>query len=156
MMSQSWLTVDWQRQEGQETWRRRRINNASLNWAHIWDSHLETVWSDIERQLGVPIGGYSGTAFWLDEPGFECPIHTDGEMPGAMQLTWYGSGTTFYHYKNSHSVRYQVPGQINAGYIMINLPEANKYRRLQWHGMLETVPDSSFRLSSYTWIIPKY
>ena len=155
VMRESWPDLDWQRQEGQENWLRRRIKNQCIPWIDQWDSHLESIWPDIQNNLSVPIAGYSGTAFWLDEPGFQCPIHTDGEMPGSMHLTWHGPGTTFYWYKDANTVRYQVPMQPNAGYIMINLPDHTKYRRLQWHGMLDTVPADTFRLSTYTWIIPK-
>lgn len=155
VMAESWLDLDWQKQEGQELWPRRRIKNQSIAWISQWDNYLESVWPDIQQQLGLTIQGYAGTAFWLDEPGFTCALHTDGEMPGALHLTWIGTGTAFYWYKNLDSLRFQTPARANAGYIMINTPDVNKYRRLLWHGMLQPVPVNAFRLSTYSWIIPK-
>jgi hypothetical protein len=73
-------------------------------------------------------------------------------MPGSMQLTWRGQGTSFYWYKDTNSLRYTVPAQINAGYIMINQADSTGYRPLLWHAMLDTVPADSYRLSTYTWI----
>jgi hypothetical protein len=82
-------------------------------------------------------------------------MHTVGEMPGAMQMTWLGNsnlGTTFYHYKNPSTVRHQFTVAPNTGYIMINRPQTNGYRKLQWHAMLNPVPNNQYRVSSYSWI----
>ena len=149
-----WLNLSWKRQEGQENWKRRRIDDAAIPWLEQWHEHLRSIWSDVEKQLGIPIQGYGGTAFWIDEPGFICTMHTDGELPGSLHLTWKGPGTTFYWYKNPESLRYEVPEQPNAGYIMINR-ETDGYRKLLWHAMLTPVPVDSFRLTTYTWIIPR-
>jgi hypothetical protein len=84
-------------------------------------------------------------------------MHTDGEMPGAMQMTWIGNelGTAFYHYKDHASLRHQFAVEPNAGYLMINNPDPTGYRKLQWHGMLTPVPADSFRVSSYSWLTAK-
>lgn len=159
ILSTNWLNMPWQRQEGQENWRRRRIDNSALPWIAEWDSAMQKVWPNLEQQLGIPVHGYTGTAFWLDEPGFTCSMHTDGEMPGSLHLTWIGSkpthGTAFYWYKDPNALRYQTPMQPNAGYIMINRRDENDYLKLLWHAMLTEVPADSFRITSYTWIIPK-
>lgn len=155
VMNESWLDLDWQRQEGQERWPRRRINNSAIPWINQWDSHLESIWPKIQSSLEIEIRSYSGTAFWIDEPGFTCAMHTDGEMPGSVHLTWRGAGTTFYWYKSEDAVRYQVPAQINAGYVMINQSDSQGYRKLLWHAMLDPVPKNTYRLTSYSWIIPK-
>jgi hypothetical protein len=147
-----WLDLPWCRQEGQEAWRRRRILPSSISWIDQWHEHLCEVWPRIELQLGRPIAPYADTAFWVDEPGFTCSLHTDGEMPGSMQLVWRGSGTSFYWYKNFHSLRYQTPNNVNGGYIMINKANEQQYRKLLWHAMPEPVPANDFRLTSYTWI----
>lgn len=158
IVNTDWLNLPWRRQEGQETWARRRINEQSLPWIDQWHSHCKSLWPQLSAAIGTDCGSYTGTAWWLDEPGFVCPIHTDGEMPGAMQLSWHGSlpslATTFYHYKYSQQVRYQFQMWPNRGYVMINRPDINGYRHLQWHGMLTPVPPNSFRLNSYSWIFP--
>lgn len=154
-----WLDLPWQRQEGQESWTRRRIDNQSLHWIAEWDQWFEQHMPMIEQGIGRKLRGYQGTAWWLDEPGFTCAMHTDGEMPGAMQLTWIGNhpdlGTAFYHYKNPDTLRYQFPMQPNAGYIMINSLDSSGSRHLQWHAMLTPVPENSFRLCSYSWLSEK-
>jgi hypothetical protein len=154
MANEDWANLDWTPQEGQESWRRRRIKHSAIPWIDQWHSHLRSVWSDIEQQIGIPIHPYTDTAFWIDEPGFVCPLHTDGEMPGSLHLTWAGPGTCFYWYKKENTLRYRVPEQVNAGYIMINVPDNQGHRKLQWHAMLDPVPDNTYRLTTYTWIMP--
>lgn len=154
VLNESWLELDWEPQQGQESWRRRRIKHTAIAWINQWHDYLKSVWPTIQSQLSVPINEYIDTAFWVDEPGFQCPLHTDGEMPGSMQLTWRGPGTSFYWYKDTKSLRYTVPAQINAGYIIINQADSTGYRPLLWHAMLDTVPADSYRLSTYTWIVP--
>lgn len=159
VLSTDWLAVPWTKQEGQESWPRRRADNSALPWIEQWHEHMRKIWPDVENQLGIPIHGYTDTAFWIDEPGFTCSMHTDGEMPGSLHLTWIGTadthGTAFYWYKDPAALRYQVPMEPNAGYIMINKPTEQGYRKLLWHAMLTPVPANTFRLTSYTWIIPK-
>ena len=154
VMSTNWLDLDWERQEGQETWSRRRIKNSSIPWIDQWDQEmLVGWWPVIKTAIGKELQYYRGTAWWIDDPGFICPMHTDGAMPGAMQLTWRGPGTTFYWENDRSTVRFQTPEKINAGYLMINLPEKDGTRKLQWHAML--TPSNSYRVTSYTWTPPK-
>lgn len=151
-----WLNLSWVPQEGQESWPRRRISNQQLTWMPEWEQYLEDHMWEIEQGIGRRLHGYQGTAWWLDEPGFTCALHTDGEMSGSMQLTWIGAdpglGTGFYHYKTLDSVRYQFPMQANSGYIMINTPDSAGARHLQWHAMTTPVPANTFRLCSYCWL----
>ena len=153
--NEDWLNLDWIRQEGQESWSRRRINQSAISWIDQWHAHFRSIWPEVEKQLGVPIHGYTDTAFWIDEPGFTCSMHTDGEMPGSLHLVWQGPGTTFYWYKDPTQLRYQVPPGPNSGYIMISKPDSEGYRKLLWHAMLDPVPENSFRLTTYTWIMPR-
>jgi hypothetical protein len=151
-----WQNLAWTRQPGQDSWPRRRITDTELPWIDQWNLCCEQLWPEIANALGKNLQGYHDTAWWLDQPGFTCGLHTDGEMPGAMQLTWIGDlptlGTAFYNYKTTESLRHQFPMQANSGYIMINQPDSQGFRRLQWHGMLTPVPANTFRLTSYTWI----
>jgi hypothetical protein len=155
VLATPWLELDWCRQEGQEGWARRRIQDTAIPWINEWHLHLSQVWHTIGEQIGVELQPYQGTAFWLDEPGFCCAMHTDGELPGSLHLTWVGPGTTFYWHKDPDTVRYQVPEQPNCGYIMVNQPDSTGYRRLLWHAMLAPVESTSFRLTTYSWITPK-
>lgn len=155
ILATEWSQLPWQRQEGQENWKRRRITNSAIPWIKQWDQEMNQQWPCIEEVLGTKILPYCGTAFWIDEPGFKCDMHTDGELSGSMHLTWAGPGTSFYWYNSVESLRYQVPSQPNSGYIMINQSDATGYRPLLWHAMLDTVPANSLRLTSYTWITPQ-
>ena len=153
VLTTDWLNLPWRRQEGQESWARRRIQDSAIEWLPQWHTELGSQWHTIEQQLDIKIAPYFGTAFWVDEPGFTCALHTDGELPGSIQIPWIGTGTTFYWYKDPASVRYQVPAEPNSGYIMINRPDTTGYRKLLWHAMLTPVTD--FRVTSYTWIVPQ-
>ena len=152
VLSTPWLDLPWQRQEGQALWSRRRIVDDALPWLDEWNQECLTAWSNIQNITGTKMT-YCGTAFWIDEPGFTCSMHTDGEMPGSMQLSWIGNsnlGTSFYWYKDPATLRYQTPFEANTGYIMINSADSTGYRPLMWHAMLNPVPQNSFRLTSYS------
>jgi hypothetical protein len=159
VLSTPWSDLAWRRQEGQETWRRRRINDGEIAWQQSWDQHLQSIWPDIAQAVGRDVGVYIGTGWWLDEPGFTCSMHTDGEMPGSLHMTWIADtpalGTSFYHFNDQNTTRHHFLAQANTGYIMINMPDANQARHLQWHAMLTPVPADTIRVSSYTWIQPK-
>lgn len=157
ILSTPWTDLDYTAQPAQENWPRRLIIKDQLPWLNQWTDELTQAWSQLESDIGVKLEPYTDTAFWIDEPGFTCTIHTDGEMPGSLHLSWIGEsglGTTFYHSKNPKHVRHRHEFCPNSGYIMINQANDVGYRHLQWHGMLEPVPADSFRLTSYTWLIP--
>jgi hypothetical protein len=144
-----WLELPWAPQPGQENWARRRIDNSAIEWINQWDSEILSLWPKIEEKISYKLQPYWGTAFWLDQPGFTCSMHTDGELPGSLHITWFGPATCFYWYKNSSSIRYQVPAAPNTGYIMINQADSSGYRKLLWHDMPTPVPVDSFRLTTY-------
>jgi len=153
ILATDWLNIHWHRQEGQENWARRRLDNTALPWIATWDQQINQAWESIQQQIGISIVPYFGTAFWLDEDKFICPIHTDGELPGSLHMNWIGPATAFYWYKDSKSLRYQFEAQPNTGYIMVNQSDNTEYRKLLWHGML--TPVKNFRVTSYTWMVPQ-
>jgi hypothetical protein len=153
ILATDWESLPWDRQEGQESWSRRRIRDSAIPWLLQWDTEIRQVWDTMSQTTGFKFKPYFGTAFWLDEPGFTCGMHTDGEMPGSLHMTWVGPGTSFYWHKDPNTLRYRVLEQPNAGYIMINKPDDTGYRKLLWHAMLE--PSPTFRITSYTWITPE-
>ncbi len=158
ILSTPWIELDFVRQEGQENWPRRRILEHQLPWLDQWQQEISDHWPLLETHLQVRLEPYAGTAWWIDEPGFTCAIHTDGEMPGSLHLSWIGDtnlGTTFYHSKNSEHVRFCQEFGPNLGYAMINQANSQGYRHLQWHGMLVPVPVGTYRLTSYTWLSPR-
>lgn len=158
ILSTPWLDLKYVRQEGQENWPRRRIIDSEISWLDQWQEEISKGWNQLELNLAIALEPYAGTAWWIDEPGFTCSIHTDGEMPGSLHLSWIGNenlGTTFYHSKNPKHIRFRHIFVPNSGYAMINLADDQEYRHLQWHGMLDAVPENTYRLTSYIWLRPR-
>jgi hypothetical protein len=91
--------------------------------------------------------------FWLDEPGFDVAMHTDGHLPAVMQLYWHQPGTDygtgFYRYRTRSSLLHQFRSEPNTGYIMLNHLDDDGSQPLQWHGMFNPVPLNMYRVSSY-------
>ena len=158
VIATDWLNLKFQPQSGQESWPRRRIDHDQLPWIQQWEYELDELWPKLQTALNTELEPYGGTAFWLDEPGFICAIHTDGEMPGSLHINWIGSvdlATVFYHSKNFKDIRFTQKFAPNSGYAMINVLDHMGYRHLQWHGMLTPVPANTYRLTSYTWLVPR-
>ena len=160
IVSTDWTRLRFEKQPGQETWSRRLIINDQIEWIDQWNQEMHNSWPKLQEIMKVesyPYGPYVQTAFWLDEPGFTCPIHTDGELPGSLQLNWLGDknlATEFYHTKNFNDKRFSQPFIPNTGYAMVNQLSKDGSRYLQWHGMLNPVPQDTYRITSYTWLAP--
>lgn len=157
ILSTPWWELEYRDQPAQENWPRRLILTHQLTWLDQWIDELSAAWPKMELCMETKLQPYTDTAWWVDEPGFTCAIHTDGEMPGSLHLDWIGDknlATMFYHSKHDKDIRFQQDFVANSGYAMINQLDDQGYRHLQWHGMLHPVPENSFRLTSYTWLIP--
>jgi hypothetical protein len=153
IVATDWMSLEYTKEQLQKTWPRRRIKDSAIPWIDQWHTHLRSIWDQIihSTQSDPPVQylGYTGTAWWVDKPGFDCAMHTDGELPGAMQLYWIGNanqGTTFYHSNNVKDLRHRFELVPNSGYIMIRDP--------QWHAMLKPVQPNQLRVTSYSWIVP--
>ena len=159
ILETDWLSLEHTLTEGNRLLR-RQVQNNQLPWIDEWHDCMRQSWQSIVEQTTCNHLNYADTGFWIDMPTYTCPIHTDGELPGSIQMYWIGAdtniGTTWYHHKNQlDQTRHVFKFIPNTGYIMINQPEPNGYRKLQWHGMLTPVPDNSFRVSSYSWLTNK-
>ena len=159
ILETDWLSLEHTLTEGNRLLR-RQVQNNQLPWINEWHNCMRQTWQSIVEQTTCNHLNYADTGFWIDMPTYTCPIHTDGELPGSIQMYWIGAdtniGTTWYHHKNQlDQTRHVFKFIPNTGYIMINQPEPNGYRKLQWHGMLTPVPDNSFRVSSYSWLTNK-
>ena len=159
ILETDWLSLEHTLTEGNRLLR-RQVQNNQLPWIDEWHDCMRQTWQSIVEQTTCNHLNYADTGFWIDMPTYTCPIHTDGELPGSIQMYWIGAdtniGTTWYHHKNQlDQTRHVFKFIPNTGYIMINQPEPNGYRKLQWHGMLTPVPDNSFRVSSYSWLTNK-
>lgn len=147
-----WLSLPWHKGERQESWPRRHITSSAHPTLTEADSYFETVQHLLENHCGIKFYNKPYTRWWLDEPGFDCSLHTDGELPSSMQLFWFSPGiqygTKFYNSKNVWDIKYDFPFVPNSGYLMLNQSK-DDYQILQWHGMPNTVPD--YRMTSYTY-----
>jgi hypothetical protein len=113
--------------------------------------------------------------YWLDLPGFRPAMHTDGDLPSAVQIYLQSAdrtdlGTAFYpegiklddadHYRLIHTGAdpvYPAPLHVfaskpNSGYVMLNQPEPN--RPELWHDMTQAVPKGMLRLCLYVTLGP--
>jgi hypothetical protein len=156
IVSTDWIRLRFEKQPGQETWSRRLIINNQIEWIDQWDQEINNSWPKLQEIMKVELYPYVRTAFWLDEPGFICRIHTDGELSGSLQLNWIGDknlATEFYHTKNFYNKRFSQPFIPNTGYAMVNMSGKNGNRYPQWHGMLNPVPTGTIRVTSYIWLL---
>jgi hypothetical protein len=146
-----WLDLAWDFTAGQESWPRRQIHYNDPE-VQRYSGYIAQQLPQINQALGTEFKQCSGH-FWVDQPGFTVPLHTDGHVPNAMQLYWvvpgpeYGTG--FYTYKNTAALLYQTQSLPNSGYIMLNHLNADGSQPLLWHAMLNPVPAGHIRVSSY-------
>jgi hypothetical protein len=158
ILATDWFSLDYYLEEGNRKLR-RRIDTSTLDWQKDWDAHLQAIWSTVQESIGCDTIFYSETGWWVDDPTYTCPMHTDGELPAALQMFWIGAsqnlGTSWYWHKDTTAPRHTFSFTPNNGYIMLNLPDETGYRKLQWHAMLEPVPKNTFRLTSYSWLVPQ-
>ena len=157
ILSTDWTRLRFIKQPGQETWSRRLIVNDQIEWIGQWNQEMHNSWPKLQEIMKVELYPYVKTAFWLDDPGFTCGIHTDGELAGSLQLSWIGDkslATEFFYTKDFNDKRFSQSFIPNTGYAMVNLPDKDGSRYLQWHGMLNPVPQDTYRLTSYVWLLP--
>lgn len=147
----NWGDLAWTKENDQAHWARRRIDPCPLTEEinqYIYGQHQA-----IGQAMGVVFNN-AETAWWVDEPGFTVPLHTDGHLPSSMQLFWTGVseeyGTVFYDYKNTDHVQHAFKFVTNSGYAMLNQPLDNGAQPLSWHGMTNPVPKNTLRVTSYT------
>ena len=126
---------------------------------------LFTKIDDINNILGTTYK-LTGISFWIDSPGFNMAVHTDEgvENIGAtatMQLYLHAPdesyGTEFFKYdstklsapiKNQETI-FKFKSIPNTGYMMLNHLNEDGSKPMIWHGMLNKVPQGSYRLSAY-------
>jgi hypothetical protein len=155
LLALDWQSVPWARGLKQEHWSRRNLNASNIATLEQVQQYIWQAIPQIETHCNIEFDiKFPATQWWLDEPGFDVDIHTDGEMPGSIQLFWYAPGpdwgTVFYNSKQQTDVLYQFPFVANTGYMMLNCPNPDGSQPLQWHGMLNTVPLNTYRVTSYT------
>ena len=148
---EDFMSYEWELQEGQLDWPRRKLLPQQDSILPKLDLHLNKVRQDLADALNVHFPEYDcWSSFWLDYAPYTCGIHLDGDLPIAMQVYLLDSadpkhGTVFYN--ADKTVRYTFPYKANTGYIMFNGPT-------QYHGVPTTLKEGETRLSSYTYFGP--
>jgi hypothetical protein len=147
-----WNLVDYDRISiGDHKRRQLHYNDQRDGWLdhYVWN----TMVPQIEHRCGVKFTDPSQHSFawWLDEPGFKPLMHTDGDLPTALQIYWQPTdhpelGTAFYSTSNTKDLTHYFPSVPNTGYLMFN---SHNPRPLMWHDMQQAVPADVLRLSLY-------
>lgn len=161
LLELDWNNMNWDLQNTQEMWARKNIKRdeypvlkeASEYIAQL--QHLISKQLDIEFEWDINAGN---TNWWVDQPGFWVPIHTDGELPMSMQIFWIGqpdAATSFHTSAKEKDYRAKFEFKPNTGYMMLNGLNPDGSQPLNWHGMLNRVPKDTYRVTSYT-VFPKY
>jgi hypothetical protein len=134
--------------------RRRLITYNDSQDQQVNDYCFDVVKTQIEEHCQLKFIKESPRSFgyWLDEPRFKPSMHTDGDLPSALQIYLQSDGNTelgtaFYHPEDQTKELHYFSSQPNTGYIMLNQPEPG--RPLLWHNMRRAVPFGRLRLSLY-------
>jgi hypothetical protein len=150
-----WMDLPWKPQLNQESWPRRRIDLVDLPWASEWTTQTRKFWFKLSLTIRLPLRAYdpAHTYFWIDQPGFTCGLHTDGTLPGAMQMAWHGNPDlcTYFYQSQQKEFRFRSEFEPNNGYVMVN-PRGTFREPGLWHDMPTAVPENQFRVTSYTLI----
>lgn len=151
IMATTWISLQTGPSSRQESWLRQQVTWSDPT-AQRYSSYINACLPEINRALGTDFDR-AGGHFWIDHPGFQVDMHTDGHLSTAMQLYWTVPGpewgTGFYRFKDPEQLLYQFDSRPNSGYIMLNHPAEDGSQPLQWHGMFNPVPPGHIRVTSY-------
>ena len=93
-------------------WLRRSINFSNNSLLQQVNQELKNTYRQVEEECGITVvnSAYINTSWWIDEPTFYVPIHTDGHLPSTMQLFWHSAnntlGTKFYNSKRRNDIKH--------------------------------------------------
>lgn len=161
LLALDWNTLPWERENQQEMWARNSINKFEVPELNEACQYIASLHHWLEDRFNIQFEYQTNTGntnWWVDQPGFTTPMHTDGELPMSLQMYFVGDislGTSFYTYKNENSLIQKFEFLPNTGYMMLNGKNPDGSQPLHWHAMLTPVPEGTYRVSSYT-VFPKY
>jgi len=156
-----WNSLPWQREDQQEMWARKSVSKESVPVLREACQYIAGLhhWLEERFQIQFEYGtNFGNTNWWIDQPGFTTPMHTDGELPLSLQMYYVGNqnlGTSFYTYNNEGALIKKFDFLPNTGYLMLNGKNPDGSQPLHWHAMLTPVPANTIRVSSYT-VFPNY
>ena len=147
-----WLSLPTDAPPLQEMMIRRRIKDEENLFLTETNRLLEKHGKQLSAMLNLKFK-YIRTLWWLDLPGFTSGVHIDSTNCPALQAYWLAPNTTygtrFYSGPNPRRDKLIkgfdfIP---NTGYL--NDLTGSDSEKI-YHGMLNPVPENTFRISSYT------
>lgn len=137
-----WMTDD--------RFRRRDLIKAAEIYNEI-DREVEKLLPEINRLANTAFS-HMGSTWYLCEPGFWCPMHTDGHKNNVMIIYWHTPGahhgTTYYNSDNPQDVMHEFLGTPNTGFFANYRPRMGRPWVDMWHASLSPVPRGQYRLLS--------
>lgn len=157
LLSLDWLNLPCEDPPQQKHMIRKKIQDKNVELLSQTNSLLEECCKQIGEELNFQFD-YTFTLWWLDLPGMTSGVHIDSTNTLSMQLYWVAPdtnyGTTFY---NKRTLKPQPADIIKEFKFIPNTGYINDLRGSIsdkiYHGMLNPVPDNSFRISSYTQLV---
>ena len=127
----------------------RRILTEYLDLQKNIDKEIGKILTAINSESG---NDYKliGATWQICEPGFVCPMHTDGHKPNVMIIYWQAPGiewgTTFYNTNSPADVWYEFPAVPGTGFFANYETGHGEPWPEMWHASLKAVPENSYRL----------
>ena len=149
-----WLNLPTDVSPMQELMIRKKIKHEHVLGLTKISQLLEKHSKQIGELLNLKITNVI-TMWWLDLPGFKSGIHIDSTKYTALQAYWIAPGINYGTHFYSTSCGAPRPNTLikgfnfipNTGYLNdLTGPDSEKI----YHGMLNPVPENTFRISSYT------
>ena len=135
------------------TFKRRRLIYDPARDSEFDNYVWKVLVPQIEQECSVVFTDTQQHSFdwWIDEPGFRPLMHTDGDLPSALQIYWQpidrlDLGTAFYSTADIKNLTHYFSNVPNTGYLMFN---SHDPRPELWHDMQNEVPEGVLRLSLY-------
>jgi hypothetical protein len=149
-----WLNLPTDAPPLQEMMIRKRVKDEEVITLTKINQLLEKHGKQIGELFNLKFN-HIRTLWWLDLPGFTSGIHIDSTGCPALQAYWIAPGIkygTHFYSTNSYNPRQStlikgfdfIP---NTGYL--NDLTGDDSEKI-YHGMLNPVPENTFRISSYT------
>lgn len=143
-----WLSRDWFPDSHWDWNFPRRILRDHCDLMNTIDRDLQSLVPVVNRFCNTTYS-FVQSVWQICEPGFVCPMHTDGQKPNVMIIYWQTPGpefgTTFYNSPDPTDVFHEFPGVPNTGFFAEYRPRPGNPWKL-WHAALNTVPKGSYRL----------
>jgi len=150
----NWLNLPAESPPLQELMIRKRIKDEEIPTLVKINQLLEKHGKEIGKLLNLKFN-HIRTLWWLDLPGFTSGIHIDSTGCPALQAYWIGPSSEYGTHFYTTGDYIPKPANLIKGFDFI--PNTGYLNDLAgsdsekiYHGMLNPVPENTFRISSYT------